>query len=112
MTELDSKEIHTQVVNLIYESLDELNEELDDIKIEKTENTVLLGEKSGLDSLNLVNLIVGTEQRVEDQFGFAISAIANEKAKGRGYHVAGEEWITWEGYHNGLAEAIGAKPPS
>ncbi|MBT4139752.1 MAG: NAD-dependent epimerase/dehydratase family protein [Candidatus Latescibacteria bacterium] len=40
-----------------------------------------------------------------------VGAIANEKAKGRGYHVAGEEWITWEGYHNGLAEAIGAKPP-
>ena len=40
-----------------------------------------------------------------------VGAVGNEKAKGRGYHVAGEEWMTWEGYHQGLAEAIGAKPP-
>ena len=40
-----------------------------------------------------------------------VGAIGNEKALGRGYHVAGEEWMTWEGYHQGLAEAIGAKAP-
>lgn len=40
-----------------------------------------------------------------------VGAIGNEKAMGRGYHVAGEEWMTWEGYHQGLAKAIGAKPP-
>ena len=40
-----------------------------------------------------------------------VGAIGNEKTFGRGYHVAGEEWITWEGYHQGLAEAVGAQPP-
>lgn len=40
-----------------------------------------------------------------------VGAIGNEKAMGRGYHVAGEEWMTWEGYHQGLAKAIGAKAP-
>ena len=40
-----------------------------------------------------------------------VGAIGNEKAFGRGYHVAGEEWMTWEGYHQGLAAAIGAKAP-
>lgn len=40
-----------------------------------------------------------------------VGAIGNEKAFGRGYHVAGEEWMTWEGYHQGLAKAIGAEPP-
>lgn len=40
-----------------------------------------------------------------------VGAVGNEKAKGRGYHVAGEEWMTWEGYHQGLAKAIGAKTP-
>ncbi len=40
-----------------------------------------------------------------------VGAIGNEKAFGRGYHVAGEEWMTWEGYHQGLAVAIGAKAP-
>ncbi|HRW08263.1 MAG TPA: NAD-dependent epimerase/dehydratase family protein [Caldilineaceae bacterium] len=40
-----------------------------------------------------------------------LGAIGNEKAKGRGYHVAGEEWMTWQGYHQGLAVAIGAASP-
>ncbi len=40
-----------------------------------------------------------------------VGAIGNEKAFGRGYHVAGEEWMTWEGYHQGLAKAIDAEPP-
>ena len=38
-------------------------------------------------------------------------AVGNENAYGRGYHVAGEEWLTWQGYHRGIAEAIGAEPP-
>jgi nucleoside-diphosphate-sugar epimerase len=37
--------------------------------------------------------------------------VGNEKAAGRGYHAAGEEWMTWERYYQGLAEAIGAKMP-
>ena len=41
---------------------------------------VRLGHSSAFDSLKLVNLIVAVEQRVEEEFGFAISAIANEKA--------------------------------
>jgi nucleoside-diphosphate-sugar epimerase len=40
-----------------------------------------------------------------------VGAIGNEKATGRGYHVAGEEWMTWEGYHQGLGKAIGAEAP-
>ncbi len=40
-----------------------------------------------------------------------VGAIGNEKAAGRGYHVAGEEWITWKGYHQGIAEAVGAGIP-
>lgn len=40
-----------------------------------------------------------------------IGAIGNQKAFGRGYHVAGEEWMTWEGYHQGLAKAIDAQAP-
>jgi nucleoside-diphosphate-sugar epimerase len=40
-----------------------------------------------------------------------VGAINNERAFGRGYHVAGEEWMTWEAYHQGLAVAVGAKAP-
>jgi nucleoside-diphosphate-sugar epimerase len=40
-----------------------------------------------------------------------VGAAGNQKAMGRGYHVAGEEWMTWKAYHQGLAKAIGAKAP-
>ena len=40
-----------------------------------------------------------------------VGALGNQKAKGRSYHVAGEEWMTWEQYHQRLALAIGAPAP-
>ena len=70
-------EAKQKVLELIYQALDEIE---DGRSAPKTPETVLLGPTSGLDSLKLVNLIVAVEQRVEEEFGFAISAIANEKA--------------------------------
>ncbi len=69
-----------KVLSLIYEALDEILEDSDPKEIKKSPDTVLLGPSSGLDSLKLVNLIVAVEQRVEEEFGFPISAIANERA--------------------------------
>jgi len=72
-------DIRLRVQQLIYEAIDDLQEAGKE-RIEKTPETVLLGRSSAFDSLKLVNLIVAVEQRVEEEFGFAISAIANEKA--------------------------------
>lgn len=69
-----------RIIGIIYEVIDDLNVETEEIKIVKKPDTVLLGTGSQLDSLMLVNLIVGTEQRIEEEFGYAISALANEKA--------------------------------
>ncbi|NKB66790.1 MAG: NAD-dependent epimerase/dehydratase family protein [Candidatus Latescibacteria bacterium] len=41
-----------------------------------------------------------------------VGAIGNDKALGRSYHAAGEEWMTWEQYHQRLATAIGAPEPN
>ncbi len=80
----NEENIQEKVLGLIYETIDELNEDSDDdINVEKKPDTVLLGPESCLDSLKLVNLIVEIEQKVEDEYGFAISAIANEKAMSR-----------------------------
>jgi nucleoside-diphosphate-sugar epimerase len=38
-------------------------------------------------------------------------AAGNEKAIGRCYHVAGEEWLTWDDHHRAVARAIGAPEP-
>jgi len=49
---------------------------------------------------------------VEDVGRAFVNAVGNEKAFGKAYHVTGEEWQTWNQYHERLAEAIGAPNPA
>ena len=47
-----------------------------------------------------------------DDVGRAFAnAAGNERAFGRGYHVTGEEWLTWDAYHQVVAAALGAPQP-
>jgi nucleoside-diphosphate-sugar epimerase len=47
-----------------------------------------------------------------DDVGRAFAGAAgNESALGRGYHAAGEEWLTWDRYVETVAQAMGAPPP-
>jgi nucleoside-diphosphate-sugar epimerase len=47
-----------------------------------------------------------------DDCGHAfVAAIGNPVTFGKGYHVTGEEWLTWDRYHQGVAEAMGAPAP-
>ena len=39
-------------------------------------------------------------------------AAGNETAYGKAYNVAGEEWLTWNRYHERVSEAIGAPEPN
>jgi len=41
-----------------------------------------------------------------------VGAVGNRKAFGRAYHVTGEEWMTWDGYYQGVAQAMEAPPPT
>jgi acyl carrier protein len=71
----DIKEITGSLFNVI----DEFNRTLPPEKrLMKAPDTILAG-KNGLDSLGLVNLIVATEQRIQDDFGIPIS-LADERA--------------------------------
>jgi nucleoside-diphosphate-sugar epimerase len=40
-----------------------------------------------------------------------VNAAANPVAFGRQYHTAGEEWLTWNQYFAGIAEAMGVPTP-
>jgi nucleoside-diphosphate-sugar epimerase len=40
-----------------------------------------------------------------------VGALGNPRTYGRGYHVTGEEWLTWDAYHRVVADALGAPPP-
>ena len=68
------------VTEVVFTAIDELNEQLpDEERLDKSSSTVLFGRGSNLDSLGLVNLIVGIEQGLADHFGREMT-LADEKA--------------------------------
>jgi len=40
------------------------------------------------------------------------NAVGNSKTFGKTYHVTGEEWMTWDRYHQGVAEAMNVPTPA
>lgn len=38
--------------------------------------------------------------------GGFVGAIGTTRAYGRGYHLPGEEWLTWDGYHRVIADVL------
>ena len=63
-----------RVLNILYESIDDLNEQLDDEhRMQKHPETSLLGDSTRLDSLGFVNFIVLVEDRCERSFGMSLS---------------------------------------
>jgi len=48
---------------------------------------------------------------VDDAAGAFVNAMGNQQAFGKAYHVTGEEWMTWNRYHECVAEALGAPLP-
>lgn len=49
---------------------------------------------------------------VDDVGRAFVGALGNARAFGRAYHTTGEEWMTWDRYHAGVAEAMGAPAPT
>lgn len=69
-----------KILKSIYEAVDEVNDQLsEDQQLEKSPDTVLLGESGKLESIDLVNILVATEENLEEAFGVPIS-ITDERA--------------------------------
>ena len=69
-----------RMFELIYQSIDELNEQYEqEQKLEKSLDTILMGKGSKLDSLGLVNLVVSVETAIEDEFDITIT-LADDRA--------------------------------
>jgi acyl carrier protein len=61
------------ILNIIYQAAAELNLQLsEDKRLERSLDTALFGDKGTLDSMALANLIIITEQMLEERFGFRI----------------------------------------
>ncbi len=48
---------------------------------------------------------------VDDCARAFVAAAGRERAFGQAYHVTGDEWMTWNRYHECIAEAMGARKP-
>ncbi len=63
----------------IFGLLDEVNQQLpSEQKLKKSMDTTLLGSTGQLDSLSIVNLIVATEQKIEEEYSITISLADDE----------------------------------
>jgi hypothetical protein len=68
------------ILAAIYRAVDWINGELPpDRQLIKAPETRLLGPQSGLDSMQLVNLIVTTEREIEDAFEVTLT-LADDRA--------------------------------
>ncbi len=64
------------ILEAIYASIDQVNRQNPDAKpIRKALDTPLYGSKSDLDSLGLINFVVGVEQNIEQKFQVAITLV-------------------------------------
>lgn len=69
-----------RVTGAVFRAVDEVNQQLPKKQeLEKSVDTALIGPLSQLDSLGLVNLIVTTEKKIEEEFGVVIT-LADERA--------------------------------
>ena len=69
-----------KIIQLIKSSVEDINLHLPiEQQVDISNQSVLYGGASNLDSLGLVNLVVSIEQKVEDEFGMNIS-LADDRA--------------------------------
>lgn len=68
------------IVDIIFSAIDELNQQLPpERQLNQDVNTILFGESGHLKSLELVNLILIVEEKLEDEFDALIS-LTDERA--------------------------------
>lgn len=72
----EKQEAAERVLALIYEVVDQVNRgRASRDRIDKQPNTVLIGKNGQLDSLGMVNFIIGVEELIEDEYGVQISLV-------------------------------------
>ncbi len=76
---MDSDIQSDRIIRVVFNAVDELNLLLlPDRGLKKSLDVNLSGDSGELDSLGLINLIVATEEKIEEEFGISIS-LADEQ---------------------------------
>ncbi len=101
----------TDILPILYECVEEWNAQAPPEKrIAKSPQTPLLGAGSPLDSLGLVHLLIGAEQRVGDAFGVSLTladdkAISQTKSPFRTLETLSDYIVTLLGEHVSAGES-------
>mgnify|MGYP000911250347 CR=1 FL=1 len=65
---------YREIIQAVYQAIDEVNPLLSrEMKLDKTPDTVILGEGGKLDSMGLVNLIVAVEDKMRSNLGYEVA---------------------------------------
>ena len=74
----NASDIGAEVIASIFFAVDDVNKKLPrNEQIEKSKNTILMGASGNLDSLELANLIVSIEQKIEENFGVPLMLLGD-----------------------------------
>lgn len=66
----------SQIEELVFASLDDLNQMLpEESQAPRDVSVRLIGKGAAIDSMGLVSLIVGIEERLVDQYGIAVTLV-------------------------------------
>ena len=68
-----------QILEIIYKAIEDLNEENHQHQLEKSDNVILLGKGSQLDSIGFVSLISYIEDYIEEEADIVVTLV-NEKS--------------------------------
>ena len=70
------KAIKEELVDIIFQSLEEVNEQLpSDGQLRKSLDTTLVGNPGGLDSLGFVNFVALVEEKCADKYGISFPLV-------------------------------------
>ena len=76
----EANNVRDWALKVIFSSFDVHNADRDSTgKLMKSEDTTLFGDRAGLDSFELVRLILSIEREISEEFGVAVT-LADEKA--------------------------------
>tara|TARA_B100000963_G_C22136594_1_gene455675 strand:+ start:213 stop:503 length:291 start_codon:yes stop_codon:yes gene_type:complete len=78
--------LEEKILAAVYKTIDNMNDQLD-LKIEKSYETVIIGQGSKLDSLGVFTFVTDLEDQIENDFNQSISLINDDFLNGNTEHL-------------------------